>query len=350
MQRYNGGGGAASDAIDLWGSSKPNGGGSGSIADWFSSLFQIPSWSDIGDAALAAMPKGTGSMANLMLNGDTMTPSEKGRAAAGVWMGPAGLGIGPVLAGMDKLVGTPAVQREPFSTWAGMGNDPSTHLMDDLLTQGGIPKEYLDSVWDALQANRNAGGAYDPNLVENIRQGFAEATKAGAFAPGAPDSQYGYGPRGSASNPSGSQVTQQDLPPAGWGGGGTAFETHTQPPNPDTPPEITPAPNPGPVSQQDLPPVEQPSGDSGGGDWTSGFDSWGQGDMGFYSAGGVVLPPRIGAPNPPGPDDQVAALQSGEGVVNRRGMQALGPRGLAALNSGKPLSSLAQMMIGAARR
>lgn len=66
-----------------------------------------------------------------------------------------------------------------------------------------------------------------------------------------------------------------------------------------------------------------------------GSDVWGGGTGGtsYYARGGKVRPPRPGAVNPPGPDDQIAAVQSGEGVLTRAAMKRH-PGLLDALNRG----------------
>lgn len=80
---------------------------------------------------------------------------------------------------------------------------------------------------------------------------------------------------------------------------------------------------------------------SSSGDGTKGGDSkdsgaWGGGTgetSGWYAKGGTVRPPQPGAADPPGPDDQIAAVQSGEGILTRKAMKRH-PGLLDALNRG----------------
>lgn len=72
-----------------------------------------------------------------------------------------------------------------------------------------------------------------------------------------------------------------------------------------------------------------------GGDSKSG-DAWGGGTggtSGWWAKGGEIPPPPAGAADPPGPDDQVGALQTGEGVLTRKAMKRF-PGLLDALNKG----------------
>ena len=78
------------------------------------------------------------------------------------------------------------------------------------------------------------------------------------------------------------------------------------------------------------------SGDGGKADPGKGGDSWGGGTggtSGWYAKGGKVSAPMLGAADPPGPDDQVAGLQTGEGVLTRKAMKRH-PGLLDALNAG----------------
>lgn len=80
---------------------------------------------------------------------------------------------------------------------------------------------------------------------------------------------------------------------------------------------------------------------SSSGDGTKGGDSkdsgaWGGGTggtSGWYAKGGMVQAPPPGAADPPGPDDQIAAVQTGEGVLTKRAMKKW-PGLLDALNKG----------------
>lgn len=64
-----------------------------------------------------------------------------------------------------------------------------------------------------------------------------------------------------------------------------------------------------------------------------------------WAKGGKIPPPRPGAKNPPGPDDQVAGLQTGEGVINRPAMKAGWGEMLSLINSDQG-GALAQLLRG----
>lgn len=67
-----------------------------------------------------------------------------------------------------------------------------------------------------------------------------------------------------------------------------------------------------------------------------GSDVWGGGTGGTsfgYAKGGTVQAPPAGVADPPGPDDQIAAVQTGEGVLTKRAMKKW-PGLLDALNRG----------------
>lgn len=54
--------------------------------------------------------------------------------------------------------------------------------------------------------------------------------------------------------------------------------------------------------------------------------------MGGYQGGGQVAPPDGTTANPPGPDDQAAYLQTGEGVITKAAVNHYGPQVIGALN------------------
>ena len=78
------------------------------------------------------------------------------------------------------------------------------------------------------------------------------------------------------------------------------------------------------------------SGDGTKADPGKDSDVWGGGTGGTswgYAKGGTVQAPPPGAADPPGPDDQIAAVQTGEGVLTKKAMKKW-PGLLDALNKG----------------
>ena len=77
---------------------------------------------------------------------------------------------------------------------------------------------------------------------------------------------------------------------------------------------------------------ESGGGGGGGNETAAGGGEAGNGGAENFAAGGVVTRNKLTGPNPPGPDNGYASIQSGEGVLTRAALKHYGPGIVARLN------------------
>lgn len=267
-------------------------------------------------AAVGQLPMG-GMLANM---GGAMYGAATGNPRSNADIGRGFASSLPGVGGLMKLsewyAGTPYAKNNPIASYYMGGNaDPEAAKYTDSAYRSGFNPSQMQSLYDAIAGQKNLGGA------GNV-QGAIDAWRASNFN----DGKIHIGEKGLENPYSFDMTPSTQIDNSGQG--------------------VTFAPQAGPDTG--MPDASQSGGgnepggyiDMGDGSQTidnSGVGVSGDGNGGIdwgYAKGGRVRRPMPGMIDPPGPDDQMAPLQSGEGVINRAQMKKLGPKFLAALNAG----------------
>lgn len=313
----------------------------------------------LGTTALSILGPGLGQMWSGQIGpyyaGATRSPAEVARGFAST------LPNGGLMKLAEWYAGTPYAKAHPVQSYYMGGNaDPQAANAADAAYRAGAAPGFMQSVYDHTAAQKNLGGAgyagIGDDMANTLQAAIDTGTAQGAFlSPGGAllnavngslRGSDAYGPGGHQSY-DGLALDMQQTAQSALSEALARGEVPQ-----DLLDQLNAAGLTIDAQGQIANEAAQQGGD--GGDAGSaapaagGIDSGAESGYGWgYAKGGVVGRPRAGTADPPGPDDQYAAVQSGEGVLSRAAMRRLGPALFDALNACRyDVQALARVLLG----